>query len=82
MVDLKNGETLEGTLDCIDKFMNLKIKNAILTSKDADKFFNEPEVYIKGTCLKSIRLVDGLLEKAMKDPPKSKYGKKFCDKSF
>jgi small nuclear ribonucleoprotein (snRNP)-like protein len=36
MVDLKNGETINGTLDIMDKFMNLKINNAVITSKDGD----------------------------------------------
>ena len=74
MVDLKNGETLNGTLESIDKFMNLRIKNGVLTSKDGKQFLKEPEVFIKGNSLKGIRLVEGLLDKALKDAPKSKYG--------
>jgi small nuclear ribonucleoprotein (snRNP)-like protein len=38
MADLKNGSTVNGTLVEIDRFMNLKIENAIITSKEGDQF--------------------------------------------
>lgn len=33
MVELKSGETYNGTLESVDKFMNIKMENAVLSDK-------------------------------------------------
>ncbi|KAL7629497.1 hypothetical protein AAE478_001018 [Parahypoxylon ruwenzoriense] len=48
LVELKNGETLNGHLIQCDTWMNLTLKEVIQTSPDADKFVRLPEVYVKG----------------------------------
>jgi U6 snRNA-associated Sm-like protein LSm4 len=64
MADLKNGSTINGTLIEIDRFMNLKIENAVITSKDGDKFHKAQEYFIRGNAIKYIRLPDAALTKA------------------
>lgn len=48
LVELKNGETLNGHLVSCDTYMNLTLKEVIQTSPDGDKFFRLPECYIRG----------------------------------
>ncbi|RKF78836.1 U6 snRNA-associated Sm-like protein LSm4 [Golovinomyces cichoracearum] len=48
LVELKNGETLNGHLVTADTWMNLTLKEVVQTSPDGDKFFRLPEVYVKG----------------------------------
>lgn len=64
MADLKNGSTVNGTLLEIDRFMNLKIENAVITSKDGDKFHKAQEYFIRGNAIKYIRLAETALSKA------------------
>lgn len=48
LVELKNGETLNGHLVNCDTFMNLTLKEVVQTSPDGDKFFRLPECYVRG----------------------------------
>ena len=48
LVELKNGETLNGHLMNCDTWMNLTLKEVVQTSPDGDKFFRLPEVYVRG----------------------------------
>ncbi|RKF83050.1 Sm-like protein LSM4 [Golovinomyces cichoracearum] len=48
LVELKNGETLNGHLVTADTWMNLTLKEVVQTSPDGDRFFRLPEVYVKG----------------------------------
>ena len=48
LVELKNGETLNGHLVSCDTWMNLTLKEVVQTSPDGDKFFRLPEVYVRG----------------------------------
>lgn len=48
LVELKNGETLNGHLISCDTWMNLTLKEVVQTSPDGDKFFRLPEVYVRG----------------------------------
>ncbi|KAI1877198.1 hypothetical protein JX265_000027 [Neoarthrinium moseri] len=48
LVELKNGETLNGHLVQCDTWMNLTLKEVVQTSPEADKFVRLPEVYVKG----------------------------------
>lgn len=62
MVELKNGQSVNGTLVEVDRFMNLSLQDAIVTSKDGDSFYRVPHIFIKGAALKHMQLVEGLLE--------------------
>ena len=56
LVELKNGETLNGHLANCDNWMNLILKEVVQTSPEGDRFFRLPEVYIRGnnvSCFKA-----------------------------
>ncbi|MCJ1370390.1 RNA processing protein [Loxospora ochrophaea] len=53
LVELKNGETLNGHLINCDTWMNLTLKEVVQTSPDGDKFFRLPEVYVRGSNVRS-----------------------------
>jgi len=48
LVELKNGETLNGHLANCDNWMNLVLKEVVQTSPEGDRFFKLPEVYVRG----------------------------------
>ena len=53
LVELKNGETLNGHLVNCDTYMNLTLKEVVQTSPEGDKFFRLPECYIRGNNVSS-----------------------------
>jgi len=55
LVELKNGETLNGHLINCDTWMNLTLKEVVQTSPDGDKFFRLPEVYVRGNNVSTSR---------------------------
>ncbi|GHP03671.1 hypothetical protein PPROV_000242600 [Pycnococcus provasolii] len=58
MVELKNGETYNGVLLSCDHWMNLHLKDVILTSKDGDRFWKIEECYVRGNTIKYMRVPD------------------------
>ncbi|KAI0176139.1 hypothetical protein GGR52DRAFT_539689 [Hypoxylon sp. FL1284] len=62
LVELKNGETLNGHLIQCDTWMNLTLKEVIQTSPEADKFVRLPEVYVKGNNIKYLRVPDEIID--------------------
>jgi U6 snRNA-associated Sm-like protein LSm4 len=59
LVELKNGETLNGHLINCDTWMNLTLKEVVQTSPEGDKFVRLAEVYVRGNnvCEQSIIIV-------------------------
>ncbi|KAI1634981.1 like-Sm domain-containing protein [Biscogniauxia mediterranea] len=64
LVELKNGETLNGHLIQCDTWMNLTLKEVVQTSPEADKFVRLPEVYVKGNNIKYLRVPDEIIDLA------------------
>lgn len=64
LVELKNGETYNGHLVQCDSWMNMHLREVICTSKDGDRFWRMPEVYVRGNTVKYLRVPDEVLEKA------------------
>ncbi|KAH0538800.1 hypothetical protein FGG08_004632 [Glutinoglossum americanum] len=62
LVELKNGETLNGHLVNSDTWMNLTLKEVVQTSPDGDRFFRLPEVYVRGNNIKFLRVPDEIIE--------------------
>ena len=62
MVDLKSGMTINGTLVDVDRFMNIRLTDAVVTNKDGNTFHRVAEMFVKGNAIKSFQLVEGLLE--------------------
>lgn len=54
LVELKNGETLNGHLVNCDTYMNLTLKEVVQTSPDGDKFFRLPECYVRGNNVSAV----------------------------
>lgn len=54
LVELKNGETLNGHLVTCDNWMNLILREVVQTSPEGDKFFRLPEVYIRGNNVRTL----------------------------
>jgi small nuclear ribonucleoprotein (snRNP)-like protein len=48
LVELKNGETLNGHLVNCDTWMNLTLKEVVQTSPEGDRFFRLAEAYVRG----------------------------------
>ncbi|KAJ6135574.1 U6 snRNA-associated Sm-like protein LSm4 [Penicillium capsulatum] len=62
LVELKNGETLNGHLVTCDNWMNLILREVVQTSPEGDKFFRRPEVYIRGNNIKYLRVPEEIVE--------------------
>lgn len=59
LVELKNGETLNGHLVNCDTWMNLTLKEVVQTSPDGEKFWRLPEVYVRGNNVSKPRSARG-----------------------
>ncbi|XP_063900798.1 U6 snRNA-associated Sm-like protein LSm4 [Zophobas morio] len=66
-VELKNGETYNGHLMGCDNYMNISLRQVIITSKDGDRFWNVPDCYIRGNVIKYLRMPDEVLDKAIQE---------------
>ncbi|KAK4176688.1 hypothetical protein QBC36DRAFT_238302 [Triangularia setosa] len=62
LVELKNGETLNGHLVLCDTWMNLTLREVVQTSPEGDKFVRLPEVYVKGNNIKYLRVPDEIID--------------------
>ncbi|RMJ24807.1 hypothetical protein PHISP_04319 [Aspergillus sp. HF37] len=62
LVELKNGETLNGHLVKCDNWMNLILKEVVQTSPEGDRFFKLPEVYIRGNNIKYLRVPEEVID--------------------
>lgn len=55
LVELKDGETLNGHLVNCDTWMNLTLKEVVQTMPDGEHFFRLTEVYVRGNNVSHIR---------------------------
>ncbi|KAG9199571.1 RNA processing protein [Epicoccum nigrum] len=62
LVELKSGETLNGLLVNCDTWMNLTLREVVQTSADGDKFMRLPEIYVRGSTIKYLRVPDEIIE--------------------
>ncbi|KAK5007588.1 hypothetical protein LTR28_005102 [Elasticomyces elasticus] len=62
LVELKNGETLNGHLISCDTWMNLTLTEVIQTTPDGEKFFRMSEVYVRGNNIKYLRVPDEIID--------------------
>jgi U6 snRNA-associated Sm-like protein LSm4 len=67
LVELKSGETYSGVLAECDGWMNMHMRDAVLTSKDGDKFWRVPACYIRGNNVKTIRVPDEVIDLAVRE---------------
>ena len=71
LVELKNGETYSGILGACDNWMNMQLKEAVLTSKDGDKFWKLDEVFLRGNNVKYVRVPDEVIDIAKEEALKA-----------
>lgn len=64
LVELKNGETINGNLVNCDSWMNLTLNDVIQTYNNGQDFAKLSEVYIKGVHIKYLRMPDAIMDKA------------------
>jgi len=62
LVELKNGETLNGHLVSCDTYMNLTLREVVQTSPEGDRFYRLPEAYVRGNNIKYLRLPEEIVE--------------------
>lgn len=61
MIELKNGETLNGDLVNCDSWMNLTLKNVIQSLANGEEFTKIPEIYVRGIHIKYLRLPEEIM---------------------
>lgn len=64
LVEVKSGETFNGTLVRCDIWMNLHLEDVIRTSADGEKFWKIPQTFIRGVAVKYVRLPEESLNNA------------------
>lgn len=62
MIELKNGQSVNGTLAEIDRYMNMHVTDVVLTNSEGTTFHRIPSIYIKGSSIKSVQLIDDILD--------------------
>ncbi|EGF84290.1 hypothetical protein BATDEDRAFT_85018 [Batrachochytrium dendrobatidis JAM81] len=62
LIELKNGDTFNGHLVNCDPYMNVNLREVIRTSADGEKFWKIPEIYIRGSTIKYLRVPDEILD--------------------
>ncbi|KIV83917.1 hypothetical protein PV11_05902 [Exophiala sideris] len=74
LVELKNGETLNGHLVNCDTWMNLTLKEVVQTSPEGDRFWRLPEVYVRGNNIKYLRVPEEIIDLAKEQQQNQQSG--------
>lgn len=72
LVELKNGDTYNGTLVNADSWMNILLEGVICTSRDGDRFWKLSEIYVRGNSIKYLRIKDELIDQVVEEEAKEK----------
>merc|ERR1712039_27760 len=67
LVELKNGETYNGSLVSCDNWMNISLKDVISTSRDGQTFHRMTEVYIRGSIIKYLRIPEDVIKEVREE---------------
>eukprot|EP00906_Rhabdomonas_costata_P005861 RCo008696 len=76
LVELKNGETMNGQLVNCDSWMNMNLRDIICTSRDGDRFWKIREVYIRGNTIKYLRVPEEVIDKVKDETSKQRQQSK------
>ena len=63
-VEVKSGECFNGHIQSADYFMNLKLRDVIVTDPHGEKFWRVPECFIRGNNVKYVRVCQDAVGKA------------------
>ncbi|AET40993.1 U6 snRNA complex subunit LSM4 Ecym_7144 [Eremothecium cymbalariae DBVPG len=72
LVELKNGETIEGELTNVDNWMNVTLGNVV--HKGGEQVLELPEIYVRGSVIKYIKLQDDIIDKVKQQLNSGKDG--------
>ncbi|KAI9715939.1 MAG: RNA processing protein [Chrysothrix sp. TS-e1954] len=75
LVELKNGETLNGHLVNCDTWMNLTLREVVQTSSDGERFVRLAEAYVRGNNIKYLRMPEEILETVKEQQMKEQAGR-------
>ena len=67
LIELHNGETINGFLHNIDKHMNVLMRESVLTTEDGQKFKQIRESWIRGNNIKGFRVSQKTLNQTPDD---------------
>lgn len=67
LVETKNGESYDGILNGIDTYMNIRLKDVIVTAASGTSFSKHPEAFIRGNNVKSMQLPEDIIERHIED---------------
>lgn len=73
LVEVKSGDTYNGTLVVADAWMNILLRNVVRTNKTGDKFWQLPEIYIRGSRIKYICVPDDVIDLVPRDADTKKF---------
>lgn len=62
LVETKNGDSYDGILEGADAYMNLRLKDVLVTAGSTLNSSKHPRVYIRGNNIKSIQLPPDIIE--------------------
>jgi U6 snRNA-associated Sm-like protein LSm4 len=68
-VELRSGATYNGVLAASDRWMNLTVVDAIITAPDGARFWKVPSVCIRGSAVRTVRVVTEALKENERPPP-------------
>eukprot|EP00392_Amoebophrya_sp_AT5.2_P006492 g6504.t1 len=71
MLELKSGETYSGLLVKVDNFMNAQVRDAICVDAHTEKFTRVPDVYVRGSSIKYLRLPEEVADMVKPDAGKA-----------
>ena len=74
LIELKNGDTYNGTLLSCNTFMNINLQDVVCTSRDGDRFWKLNECYVKGACIKYLRIPDEIITQVPESTYPSTFG--------
>ena len=72
LVETKEGDTFEGTLRSVDRFMNIALENATKTSRTGSEFHKTEVCFIRGTNVRTVQMKRKVLQQCEEE---SKHGK-------
>lgn len=66
-METKNGESYDGILTGADTYMNLRLRDVVVTAADGLTFCKHPVAFIRGNNIKSIQMPGDILERHVQE---------------
>ncbi|VEU19528.1 DEKNAAC100179, partial [Brettanomyces naardenensis] len=72
MVELKRGDTMNGVLTNCDSWMNITLKDVVVSDAHGENFYKVKDIYIKGIHIKYITMSNELIDKFREEQNREK----------